>query len=249
MRISAPILKISHSPGYRAVTKWWLALGLLALTAAQAREPTTPSELQRAGFIDVTTLNHDIQTDMKYAGSDNFVGRTVDGYLAPRCYLQRRAAEALARVQADLAGTGLRLHIWDCYRPERAVQDFVRWAEDLQDQRTKAAHYPDLDKSALLGDYIAPRSGHSRGYTVDLTLEHCVASGHCTSLDMGTDFDFFDPLANTDSPKATAAQRANRDKLRARMEREGFRNYPMEWWHFTLTPEPSPSTYYDLPIR
>jgi D-alanyl-D-alanine dipeptidase len=130
------------------------------------------------------------------------------------------------------------------------VKHFVRWAADLSDQRTKAAHYPDLDKSKLLGDYIAPVSGHSRGATVDLTLLQCDASDtHCAPLDMGTGFDFFGPLANTDSPQATPSQHANRALLRDAMEHGGFRNYPMEWWHYTLTPGPATDTIYDVPVQ
>lgn len=203
-----------------------------------------------AGLVDIRTLAPDIAEDIKYAGSDNFVGTPVDGYLAPKCLLLRPAAEALARVERDLRAEHRRLRLFDCYRPARAVAHFVRWASDLADQRTKAAHYPQLDKRALLGDYIAPVSGHSRGATVDLTLLQCDAHDrHCTPLEMGTGFDYFGTLANTDSPQATAAQHANRALLRAAMEREGFRNYAMEWWHYTLVSEPSPSVIYDVPVE
>ena len=204
----------------------------------------------QAGLVDVRQLAPDIAQDIKYAGSDNFVGRPVEGYLAPKCLLLKPAAETLARVEHDLRAQHQRLRLFDCYRPARAVQHFVRWAGDLGDQRTKAAHYPKLDKRALLGDYIAPVSGHSRGATVDLTLMQCdEASTHCSPLDMGTDFDYFGTLANTDSPEATAAQHANRELLKHAMEREGFRNYAMEWWHFTLNPEPTPDTIYDVPVQ
>lgn len=201
-----------------------------------------------AGLVDVRMLVPDIAEDIRYAGSDNFVGTPIDGYAAPKCELLRPAADALARVERSLRPRGLRLLLWDCYRPARAVRHFVRWANDLADQRTKAAHYPDLDKRALLGDYIAPVSGHSRGATADLTLVRCDGDA-CTPLDMGTDFDLFGPKANTDSPLATAGQRANRDLLRAAMQAEGFRNYPMEWWHYTLSPEPSPTVMYDVPVE
>jgi D-alanyl-D-alanine dipeptidase len=130
------------------------------------------------------------------------------------------------------------------------VRNFVRWAEDLPDQRTKPYYYPNLDKGALLGDYIAPVSGHSRGATLDLTLLQCAANdAHCRPLDMGTGFDFFDPRANTESPDITPAQRANRDRLRAAMTAQGFRNYPLEWWHYTLVPEPAPDLLYDVPVQ
>lgn len=201
-----------------------------------------------AGLVDVRTLVPDLAEDIRYAGSDNFVGMPIDGYTAAKCKLLRPAAEALARVEHTLRTQGLRLLVWDCYRPVRAVRHFVRWAGDLSDQRTKAAHYPDLDKRALLGDYIAPVSGHSRGATLDLTLERC-DDATCAPLDMGTDFDLFGPRANTDSPLATPQQRANRALLRTAMEAQGFRNYPMEWWHYTLTPEPSPTRMFDVPIE
>lgn len=186
---------------------------------------------------------------MRYAGSDNFIGSPIVGYEAPRCYLLRSAAVALARIESSLRQQGYRLKVFDCYRPVRAVRHFVAWAGDPTNQRTKAQYYPNLPKEALLGDYIAPVSGHSRGATLDLTLTSCDAGGQrCTPLDMGTEFDFLDPLANTNTPSITPEQRANRLRLRAAMERGGFRNYPMEWWHYTLTPEPSPNVMYDVPV-
>jgi len=199
-------------------------------------------------LVGIDTLVPDIAQEMRYAGPDNFTGAPVDGYEAPRCLLLRPAAQALARVEADLRADGYRLRIFDCYRPKRAVRAFVAWANAPEDGKTKAAYYPNLPKSALLGDYISPTSGHSRGATIDLTMLRCDENG-CVPLDMGTPFDFFDPLANTDSPAATEAQRANRKRLVDAMAKEGFSNYPMEWWHFTLKPEPTPDTFYDVPVR
>ena len=227
-----------------------LALAGCATSGATHGTPTLSSArtAEEAGLVDVRTLAPGIAEDIKYAGRDNFVGAPVDGYLAAKCELLRPAAEALARVDQALRPRGLRLLVWDCYRPVRAVKHFVRWAEDLSDQRTKGAHYPRLDKRALLGDYIAPVSGHSRGGTVDLTLLRCDGDA-CRPLDMGTGFDLFDPKANTDSPLATSGQRANRDVLREAMQAQGFRNYPMEWWHYTLSPEPSPDVMYDVTVE
>ena len=200
-------------------------------------------------MVDIRSLVPDMSQQIAYAGSDNFVGAPVDGYEAPRCWLKREAAEALARVEQALRARHQRLRIFDCYRPARAVAHFMRWVADEADQRTKAAHYPDLDKSQLIDGYIAPVSGHSRGGTVDLTLLQCDdRDADCRPLDMGTGFDWFATLANTDSPEATPAQRANRHVLRDAMAAQGFRNYPMEWWHFTLQPEPSPHTLYDVPV-
>jgi D-alanyl-D-alanine dipeptidase len=221
--------------------------------AAHAAQPPTLSPAKTAaaaGLVDIRTLVPDMAQNIHYAGSDNFVGRPVDGYEAAKCFLQRPAAEALARVEHDLRARHMRLKIWDCYRPARAVADFVRWAHDLADQRTKPGHYPRLDKSALLGDYIAPVSGHSRGGTVDLTLERCAADGKsCAPLDMGTGFDFFDVRAHTDAPDVTPLQHGNRLLLRDAMTRGGFVNYAMEWWHYTLAPEPTPHTIYDVPVQ
>lgn len=232
--------------------RWrWLAVGLVAM-ASHAQQPTlSPAQsMAEAGLVDIRTLVPDIAENMRYAGSDNFVGTPVDGYGAARCYLLRPAAEALANAERALRREHRRLLIWDCYRPARAVRHFVRWAGDLADQRTRAAHYPNLDKRALLGDYIAPVSGHSRGATVDLTVMQCdTEDKHCHPLGMGTDFDFFDPKANTDSPKVTPAEHAHRAQLRAVMGRAGFRNYAMEWWHYTLSPEPSPNLIFDVPIH
>ena len=201
-------------------------------------------------MVDIRSLVPDIAQDIKYFGSDNFVGVPVDGYEAPRCYLKREVAEALARVEQGLRQRHQRLRIYDCYRPARAVAHFMRWAADPADVKTKQAHYPDFDKPQLLGEYIAPVSGHSRGATLDLTLLQCdVAGADCRPLDMGTDFDFFGTIANTDSPEATKAQRANRHLLRDAMAAQGFRNYPMEWWHYTFQPEPTPGLLYDVPVN
>ena len=219
-----------------------------AAPAKPAVQVSTATTAQQAGLVDVAMLAPDILMEMRYAGSDNFTGAIVPGYEAKKCLLLEPAAKALAQVQADLRSQSLSLDIFDCYRPVRAVQAFVAWAHDLSDQRTKAEHYPDVDKSALLGPYIAETSGHSRGATVDLGLLRCDA-GACAPLDMGADFDLFDPRANTDSPAITAAQRANRQLLLDAMRKRGFANYPLEWWHFTFKPEPTPTTAYDVPVR
>lgn len=228
-----------------------LPVALLACASMQARDAATqlPAPARDAGLVDVRDHVPDAVLDIRYATSDNFVGARVDGYKAPRCWLHRVAAEALARVAADLRADGLRLHVYDCYRPARAVAHFMRWARDEADQRTKAGYYPRLDKHALVPGYIAERSGHSRGATIDLTLARCDAGDRCEVLDMGTSYDLFDTLANTDDPRATSAQRANRDLLRSAMHRHGFVNYEMEWWHFTYRPEPTPETFFDIPLE
>jgi D-alanyl-D-alanine dipeptidase len=233
----------------------WTAAALLALAACASTPATTPvlsdaTTASAAGLVDVATLVPDIALEIRYAGSDNFTGTPVDGYLAPKCYLLRPVAQALQRVELSLRERHLRLKLFDCYRPARAVRHFVRWAGDLSDQRTKPHYYPNLDKRELLGDYIAPVSGHSRGATLDLTLLQCDGDdGRCRPLDMGTGFDFFDPRAHTDSTDVTSIQRANRLRLREAMAAQGFRNYPLEWWHYTLVPEPTPRMLYDVPVQ
>lgn len=199
-------------------------------------------------LVDIAALVPDIDLDIRYAGSANFTGAPVPGYEAPRCLLREPAAEALAAVERDLRAEGRRLRLFDCYRPIRAVTSFVEWVAAPDDPAARAAYYPRLAKTALLDGYIASVSGHSRGATVDLTVLDCTGDA-CRPLDMGTPFDFFDASANTASPAVTATQRANRAILVDAMARHGFRNYPLEWWHFTLDPEPAPGTAFDVPVR
>jgi len=226
-------------------------LGLAGMPPAQAASPPSLSparDAAQADMLDVAAIAPGITLEMRYASANNFTARPVPGYEAPRCLLLRPAAEALARVQARLHAQGQGLRLYDCYRPVRAVQAFVAWVHDPREQSRKALQYPDIDKSALIPDYIADRSGHSRGATVDLTLDDC-RGGTCRPVDMGTDFDFFGPRAHTDAPGLDATQREHRRRLVAAMSAEGFVNYPMEWWHFTFQPEPTPDTAYDFPVK
>src|SRR5690606_40645054 len=175
MAISAPITKTSTSPGWVAVSRLRLALlaGLLAASGCAGTtvpKPSPAATMAEAGMVDIRMLVPDMSQEIHYAGSDNFVGAPVDGYEAPRCWLRREAAEALARVEASLRSRDMRLHVYDCYRPVRAVAHFMRWVNDPGDIATKATHYPELEKAQLLDGYIAEVSGHSRGHTVDLTL-------------------------------------------------------------------------------
>lgn len=202
--------------------------------------------------MDLRAQLPDLHLDLRYAGPDNFVGMPIDGYHAPKCLLLPAVAEALVRVEQALRAQSLRLTVFDCYRPQRAVNHFMRWARDPADQRTKPLYYPRLDKSALVGDYIAERSGHSRGDTLDVGLLSCTdarEAASCSVLDMGTRFDFFDPRAHTDSPEVTPAQRANRHRLRAAMAAEGFANYAREWWHYSRRDPAAPAPLRDEPIR
>lgn len=208
--------------------------------------------------------------EIRYFGDHNFLGRPVAGYAAPECWLTRPAAHALAKVQRRVSERGYVIKIYDCFRPQRAVDDFVAWAEDASDTTTRQEFYPHLSKSQLfpLG-YIAAKSGHSRGSTVDLTLvpegrgvspdwdsgdtlAPCDAPAGKrfpdTSVDMGTGFDCFDPLANTADPRITGETRRNRRYLVRVMRQAGFANLPEEWWHYTLRDEPYPDTYFDTDI-
>ncbi|HWM27139.1 MAG TPA: M15 family metallopeptidase [Woeseiaceae bacterium] len=241
----------SKARSFRFVRAVAIVFALLPGAEAAAQPQVSAAEtVQEAGLIDITTLVPDIIVDMRYADSNNFIGQRIDGYHAPRCFLLKPVAQALQRVELALRNEDWRLKIFDCYRPARAVRHFVEWAGDPDDQRNKAHYYPNVDKSELLGAYIAPVSGHSRGATVDLTLVLCERDGeNCATPDMGTSYDFFDERAHTDSPNVTEDQRENRYRLKRAMEREGFRNYELEWWHYTLTPEPTPGTMYDAPVR
>ncbi|MFT7623941.1 MAG: D-alanyl-D-alanine dipeptidase [Myxococcota bacterium] len=199
-------------------------------------------------FVDVTEVHQNIAVEARYFTTRNFVGKRVDGYHANRCLLARPAARALARVQADLEPMGLGLRVYDCYRPQRAVNHFVRWAKDVQDVATRAEYYPNEKKSDLFArGYIAAKSGHSRGATVDLTI--VTLEQPRKALDMGTLWDFLDPLSATASRGVSVQARANRALLKSVMERQGFSNYSKEWWHYTLTPEPFPETFFDVPVR
>lgn len=191
-------------------------------------------------FVDAAKAIPAAIIDMRYAGKENFVGEAIDGYRKPKCLLTRPAAEALSRASVELEGMGLHFRIYDCYRPQRAGDQFARWAAN-GDQSTKSAYYPNIEKSRLFAEgYIAERSGHSRGSTIDLTIE---------GLEMGGPYDFFDPISNTADPRPSEAARANRLLLKLLMEKHGFRSYALEWWHFTLAEEPFPDAYFDKPVN
>lgn len=231
------IRQVRQARQIRVLSGWRVAAVLLLLGCA--------TTVRSPDWIDVHELAPGIETEIRYATPSNFVGDVIDGYHTPRCVLVEPAARALACVQRSLEPQGLGLRVYDCYRPQRAVDYFARWAEDLSDQRTKPTYYPHVDKTELFKDgYIARRSGHSRGSTVDLTL---VAGG--MPLEMATPFDFFDPASHTDSPSISDNARRNRTRLRVAMEACGFENLPEEWWHYTLRDEPYPDRYFDFPVE
>lgn len=199
------------------------------------------------GFVDLADVAPAIRVELRYHGTNNFVGAPVDGYEQPRCLMTRPTAEALREVQRELESFGLGLKVFGAYRPQRAVDHFVRWARDLQDTRMKARYYPEVAKKDLIEKgYIAAKSGHSRGSTVDLTL---IALESGEELDMGTRWDHFGPRSWPTSTAVGPPQRAHRLLLATLMTKHGFVPLKEEWWHFTLEDEPFPDTYFDFPIR
>ena len=199
------------------------------------------------GFVDAAAAVEGLAVDMRYFGANNFVGERIDGYERPRCLLSVPAANALAAVERDLSARGLGLKVFDCYRPQRAVAQFVRWAQRIDDVKRKREFYPDEDKRELFNKgYISDRSGHSRGSTVDLTL---VRRADGRELDMGSPFDFFSPKSWPSDRSVSNEAQQYRALLAAAMRRGGFRPYDKEWWHFTLNNEPFPDTYFDFPVR
>jgi D-alanyl-D-alanine dipeptidase len=242
-----------------------VVVALLLLSVATARAAEMPD-----GFVWLKDVDPTIEQEIRYYGGHNFLGRPVAGYQAPECILTREAAEALAAVQAELARSRLSLKVYECYRPQRAVDDFVRWSEDAADQAMKGEFYPRVDKARFfeLG-YVARKSGHTRGSTADVTI---VPEGHAiqrpyrpgepladcalpvnqrfpdTSLDFGTGFDCMDEKSHHGRTDVPVVAEMNRLMLKDLMERHGFAPYPEEWWHYTFKDEPFPDTYFDFPV-
>jgi D-alanyl-D-alanine dipeptidase len=243
-----------------------IALCLSEFTVSSFCADKIPDE-----FVDIKEMIPQIQLDVRYFGPHNFVGEKVDGYLAPKCLLTEEAADALLKVQKELEPFTLSLKIYDCYRPQRAVDHFVRWAKDIDNSKTKKEFYPTVDKQNLFKDgYIDSKSSHSRGSTVDLTilplpapmqekyipgqkLSECYLPAEKrfgdNSIDMGTGFDCFHELSHTANKNIGQQQKNNRLLLKSLMEKHGFKNYDLEWWHYTLKNEPYPDTYFDFVIE
>ena len=221
--------------------------------------PALAGDLPR-GFVYLRDIDPTIVQDIRYAGSHNFVGRPIKGYLAAECILSAPAANALALVQKKLAAKKLALIVWDCYRPKRAVADFWQWSRGPAQSDMKGEFYPRTNKAKLFAlGYIAIRSSHSRGGTVDLgivpgdvssaprrdlsqPIKACTASKgerfEDGTIDLGTGYDCLDVLANTSSALVSTAARANRQMLKSAMREAGFRSYFREWWHFELINAP-----------
>ena len=218
-------------------------------------------------FVTLTDVVPDVILEIRYYGTYNFVGQRIDGYEEPTALLTKQAADSLKAVSDDVMAQGYRLKIYDAYRPQRGVDHFVRWAQDLEDTKMKSCFYPDLDKSVLFPqEYICLKSGHTRGSTLDLTLFDMATE---KELDMGGTFDWFGPESHPDfcgnpetgeykaplgavgetSRVLTPEQFEHRMILRRAMLAHGFKPFDTEWWHFTLRDEPFPDTYFTFPVK
>ena len=233
----------------KAFTPVFIALISLLIVTCSPIDSKNSTELNSA----FKELNDGISDDlekfeisMRYFSNNNFIGRPIPGYYANKAFLTREAADALLLAQRDFIKLGYRLKIYDAYRPQTAVDYFSAWAADLEDSQNKSQYYPNISKSQLFADgYIAAKSGHSRGSAVDLTLLE-IESGN--ELDMGSPWDFFDPISWVENNQITDHQRANRKLLASVMMIHGFKPLKEEWWHFSFTEEPFPETYFDFPI-
>jgi len=241
------------------------AASLAALLAAAPRHTTLP-----AGFVYLADVAPSIVQDMRYAGNYNLVGRPIAGYGAPECVLTAQAARALASVQREIEDIGLTLRVYDCYAPARATRDLIAWSKSPADQAMKSAFYPRVPKKELFAlGFLDVKSAHSRGSSVDLTIERlplrhlpgyvkgdtlysCVGPYreryHDGSLDMGTTFDCMDPLSRPDADVGPVAE-SHRQTLETIMHKHGFNSHKDVWWHYTLRWEPFPKTYFDFPIK
>jgi D-alanyl-D-alanine dipeptidase len=228
-------------------TVFALLLGLCVLLGGQHAMAQNNDESVPDYFVELRELIPALHLELRYFSEDNFVGRVIDGYFDEKVFMTREAASALSNVQDEFAAFGLSLKVFDAYRPQPAVDHFVRWAEDLNDAKMKQVFYPFVAKEVLFDEgYIAARSGHSRGSSIDLTL---VDSQTGEELDMGTPWDFFDPSSWPSYQKISAQARANRSLLAFVMTKHGFAAIRTEWWHFNLENEPFPDTYFNFPVK
>ncbi|MEJ2116100.1 MAG: M15 family metallopeptidase [Gammaproteobacteria bacterium] len=201
------------------------------------------------GFVELNTYIPTVKLEIRYYTTENFVGERIDGYESPKAILTLQAADALKNVQKELLKFKLGLKVFDAYRPQLAVDHFARWAKDLNNIKMKNYYYPEINKVVLfINGYIADKSGHSRGSTVDVTIVS-LHDENSVELDMGTNWDFFSPKSWPSSSDVTVQQRANRMLLQNVMSKHGFKPLKEEWWHFTLKHEPYPNHYFNFPIE
>lgn len=199
------------------------------------------------GFVYAKTIIPDLDVELRYNTTNNFVGKRIEGYQSNKLILTKQTIVALKHVQILLKKQNLRLKVFDGYRPQKAVNHFMQWGLDLNDTINKHIYYPDVDKMNLFEEeYIATRSGHSKGSTVDITIINAKTG---RPLDMGSAYDFFGEASWVDYENISEEQKANRKLLQDIMLKNGFKNYPKEWWHFTLRNEPFPNTFFDFPIK
>ena len=223
-----------------------LVAAMLTISPVSAERSTAPED--SSGFVVLSEVVPDIIQEIRYFSTYNFVGDRIDGYEQPVALMTIEAANALKAVSDEVKAHGYRLKIYDAYRPQMAVDNFVRWAEKISDTRMKKYFYPKVDKSRLfIEGYIDAKSGHSRGSTVDLTLFDMKTG---KEVDMGGTFDYFGELSHPDyKGKLTKQQLKNRQYLREVMIKHGFKPLETEWWHFTLKNEPYPDTYFTFKVR
>ena len=235
-----------------------IAVMICGVSSCEKKMAQDVSLEDNSQFVNITDVIPDVILEIRYFGTYNFVGTRIDGYEAPTALLTRQAADSLKAVSDDLKRMGFRLKIYDAYRPQKAVDHFVRWAKDVNDTVMKRYFYPDLTKDVLFPqEYIIERSGHTRGSTLDLTLFDMDKE---KEADMGSTFDWFGKESHPDfcgnpdtfeyhpSDSLTAEQFNNRMILRRAMMRHGFKPLHTEWWHFTLENEPFPDTYFTFPV-
>ncbi|MBP3776296.1 MAG: M15 family metallopeptidase [Prevotella sp.] len=240
--------------------KLWVMIAVMicGVSSCEKKMAQDVSLEDNSQFVNITDVIPDVILEIRYFGTYNFVGTRIDGYEAPTALLTRQAADSLKAVSDDLKRMGFRLKIYDAYRPQKAVDHFVRWAKDVNDTVMKRYFYPDLTKDVLFPqEYIIKRSGHTRGSTLDLTLFDMDKE---KEADMGGTFDWFGKESHPDfcgnpdtfeyqpSDSLTAEQFNNRMILRRAMMRHGFKPLHTEWWHFTLENEPFPDTYFTFPV-
>ena len=223
--------------------KIWLILVLCLGLAMPARAETISYD--KTDFAEIGSVIDDAAFDIRYYSANNFTGNKIKGYKAPRAYMTKEALNALAKAAEDLRAQGYRLLIWDSYRPQKAVDNFVAWINNPEDEGDKS-FYPDLQKSDLLtGNYVMAKSGHTRGSTVDLTI----IKKDGGFVDMGGTFDLFSEVSHPDYPNLTDEQKNNRKILHDAMVDAGFKALDSEWWHFTLKDEPYTDTYFDFDVE
>ena len=223
-----------------------LIAAILTISPVSAQRSTAPDD--SSGFVVLSEVVPDIIQEIRYFSTYNFVGDRIDGYEQPVALMTIEAANALKKVSDEVKAKGYRLKIYDAYRPQTAVDNFVRWAEKISDTRMKKYFYPKVDKTRLFDEgYIDAKSGHSRGSTVDLTLFDMKTG---KEVDMGGTFDYFGELSHPDyKGKLTKQQIKNRMYLREVMTKHGFKPLETEWWHFTLKDEPYPDTYFTFAVN